>query len=183
MKALDKLTKLVTEAKQSPLSWEDAKAGVNVIFKEGTPHAGMMGFIVQTHPERKTVDLKFGKATKMDVSISDLIKVENEGGVAKDKGASESVEAVDEDEADDVAFEAELVEDATNEDEMDSLNKQHGKLQSKHDSIMRRLRGNATGDSERKKSWREEAKKLKGQIRAIMDKKKNLRQKNAAKNA
>lgn len=67
----------LAEAGGSPVKGiADLKPGDNVMFKSGHPLEGLVGFIVQIHPEASTVDLKFGKGTRMAVPISDLLKLE-----------------------------------------------------------------------------------------------------------
>lgn len=76
--------KMMTEASAREITGPgDVKAGDQVMFKKGTPYEGMVGFIVQIRPDSGKVDLKFGKATRMDVPLSDLLKVENTHSIAK----------------------------------------------------------------------------------------------------
>ena len=42
----------------------------------------MTAYVVQLHPERNTVDVKFGKATRMDVPIADLMVLSDEAGIS-----------------------------------------------------------------------------------------------------
>lgn len=86
---LDQVVTMMDEALAKPIgSAKDLKAGDNVMYKDGTDCAGMVGYIVQIRPESGKVDLKFGKATRMDVDVSQLLLLSDDHSIAPAKAAA-----------------------------------------------------------------------------------------------
>lgn len=73
--------KTIQEVDGKPISnAADLKSGQNVIFKQGTPHAGLLGIVIGPTPgEPGKVDLKVGKQTSIGVSVGDLLWVSSPG--------------------------------------------------------------------------------------------------------
>lgn len=55
-------------------SLDDVDVGATVMFKKGTTLEGVVGLVLNKR-EPNSVDLKIGKATKVDIPISDLLLV------------------------------------------------------------------------------------------------------------
>ena len=80
MNLVNKVEQLTNEANLKAITSIDmVKEGDQVMFKKGTAYAGMAGFIVNKHAD--SVDLKFGKATRMEVPLSDLMLIDNNGNI------------------------------------------------------------------------------------------------------
>lgn len=79
MKATE-VTKLMNEVSAKEVITEaDLKSGDNVMYKQGTEFAGMMGFVVQTRPGK--VDIKLGKSIRVDVPVGDIVIVSGSSNV------------------------------------------------------------------------------------------------------
>lgn len=77
MDKASKMISLVCEVMGSALgAVKDLKGAEVVIFKDGTKHAGMMGSVINTHPDRNMVDVRLGKALFTDVDAADLLMVD-----------------------------------------------------------------------------------------------------------
>jgi hypothetical protein len=59
-------------------SMSNIKEGDEVKYKAGHRDEGMVGRVAGLHPERNMVDLKVGNATRVDVPISDLLRIDRQ---------------------------------------------------------------------------------------------------------
>lgn len=74
MKIVDQVIDSVNEMVAKPASAANLKSGDNVIYKKEHKNGGMMGSVVMVRGDK--VDLKLGKATMIDVPVSDLMYVD-----------------------------------------------------------------------------------------------------------
>jgi hypothetical protein len=57
------------------------KQNQQVMYKPGTEFEGLLGTIIDIHPETQTVDLRVASSTRMEVPVTDLLMLEEEPSI------------------------------------------------------------------------------------------------------